>query len=64
MVANSFRTDPLTPLPVLWMGSVGHNSNFSEHSHVTYQIKENQECTNMVVNILLKDQLPPPPPPP
>ena len=58
MVANSFRTDPPNPPP----RPVGHNSNFSEHSHVTYQIKENQECTNMVVNILLADQLPPPPP--
>ena len=31
----------------------------SEHGHVTYQIKENQECTNMVANILLADPLPP-----
>ena len=64
MVANSFHTDPPNTHPVLWMGSVGHNSNFSEHSHVTYQIKENQECTNMVANILLADPLPPPPTPP
>ena len=55
-----FAQTPLTPPPpVLWMGSVGHNSNFSEHSHVTYQIKENQECTNKVANTLLADPLPP-----
>ena len=62
MVTISFRTDPPNPLPVLWIGSVGHNSNFSEHSHVTYQIKENQKCTNMVANILLADPLPLPHP--
>ena len=37
------------------MGSVGHNSTFSEHGHVAYQIKENQECSNMVANIMPAD---------
>ena len=27
---------------------VGQNSTFLEHSHVAYQIKENNECSNMV----------------
>ena len=63
MVANSFRTDPSIPLPVLWIGSVGHNSIFSEQSPVTYRIKENQECTNMVANILLFAPRPTTPPP-
>ena len=48
-----------TPSPVLWMRSEGQNSTFSEHGHVTFQIKENQECTNMVANILLADPLTP-----
>ena len=34
--------------------------NFSEHGHVAYQIKENRECSNIVVNILPAD--PPPTP--
>ena len=42
------------------MGSVGFFF-FSEHGHVAYQIKENQECTNMVANILPADPLPPSP---
>ena len=33
--------------------------NFSEHGHVAYQIKENHECSNMVVYILQVDPLPP-----
>ena len=51
---------PYTPDPVDGV----NRSKFtcSEHSHVTYQIKENHECTNMVANILLADPLPPPPP--
>ena len=63
MVANILPADPYplppTPSPVLWLGSEGQNSIFSEHSHVTYQIKEKQECTNMVANILLADPLTP-----
>ena len=34
------------------MGSKGQNSTLSEHGYVAYQIKENQECSNMVANIL------------
>ena len=34
------------------MGSNGQNSTLSEHGYVAYQIKENQECSNMVANIL------------
>ena len=33
-------------------GSKDQNSTFSEYVHVAYQIKENNECSNMVVNIL------------
>ena len=40
------------------MVSKGQNISFSEHGYVAYQIKENQECSNMVVNILLADPLP------
>ena len=32
------------------MVSVGQNLTFSEHGHVSYQIKENQECSNMEAN--------------
>ena len=60
MVANILPTDPQpTPL-TLGTGSVGQNSTFSEHGHVTYQVKENQECTNMVANILLHTPYPTP----
>ena len=34
------------------MGSTGQNSTFSEHSHVAYQIKWNQVCSNTKKNIL------------
>ena len=44
-------TPPLDP----GYGSIGQNSVFSEHVHVTYQIKENQECSNMVANISTTD---------
>ena len=52
------RRPPPTPL-ALWMGSVGKKSVFSVHGHVTYQIKENHECSNMVANILPADTLDP-----
>ena len=42
MEANILPTDP--PPPTLRMGSVGPNLTFSEHGHVAYQIKENQEA--------------------
>ena len=29
------------------LGSKGQNSTFSEHSHVAYQIKADDECSNM-----------------
>ena len=49
---------PLTHLPpTLSMRSVGQNSTFSEHGHVAYLIKENQECSIMVANILPTDPL-------
>ena len=53
--------DPLHTLhtPSLGMGSVGQNATVSEYGHDAYQIKENQECSNMVANILHTD--PPPP---
>ena len=54
MVANIFPSDPL---PTLGMGSVYQNSNFAEHGHVAYQIKENRECSNLVANILPVDPL-------
>ena len=37
------------------MRSVGQNSTFPEHINVAYQIDENQECSNMVENILPAD---------
>ena len=30
-------------------------SKYSEHGHVAYHIRENQECSSMVTNILLTD---------
>ena len=39
------------------MGSVGKNLPLSEHGHGVYQIKENNECSNIVPNILLADSL-------
>ena len=47
------------PPPTLGMGSVGQNSNFSEHGHVAYQTKENHEWGYMVANILPTDLYPP-----
>ena len=49
--------------PALGMGSIGQNSTFSEHGRVAHQIKEIQECSNMVPNILPADAHPPPPDP-
>ena len=40
MVANVLRADPYPP------------SWGPEHGHVVYQIKGNQECSNIVANIL------------
>ena len=41
MVATIMLADPYPPPQPLGMGSVGQNSTFSEHGHVTYQIKGN-----------------------
>ena len=44
--------DPSPTLsPTMEMKSVGQNLTILEHGHVAYQIKRNQECTNMVANI-------------
>ena len=40
------------PLPPQGMGSKIQNLFFSEHSHVEYQIKGNQICSNIKSNIL------------
>ena len=68
MVANILpaETYPLPstpPPPTLQMGTVGQNSTFSEHSRVAYQLKENQECSNMVANIFPTESYPPHPTP-
>ena len=34
------------------MGSKGKNSTFSEHGHVAYEIKGNDECSNMYAHIM------------
>ena len=52
---------PLTPL-TLGLGSKGQNSTLSEHGHVAYKIKGNQECSNMVANIVPTDPSPTPHP--
>ena len=44
MVANILPTDSR---PWGWMES-GQNSTYCGHGHVTYQIKENYKCSNMV----------------
>ena len=47
---------PQSPLPTpntLGIGSVGQTSSFfSKRGHVAYQIKENNESSNMLANIL------------
>ena len=48
IIANIFLTDTPTHLG---MGSIGRNSTFSEHGHVAYQIKDNRECSNMVMMV-------------
>ena len=45
------------------MGSIGLNSTISEQDQVAYQIKRNNECSNIIANILPTDAQPPPPPP-
>ena len=46
---------PPPPVPTLRMGSLGQNATVSENGRVTYQIKENHECSNMVAHILPAD---------
>ena len=46
------------------MGSIGVSSAFSEHGYVANQIKENHECSNMVENILIVENILPAEPPP
>ena len=49
VVANILPADPPPPTPPsLWMGSVGKKSFFSVHGHVTYQLKENHKCCNIL----------------
>ena len=58
MVTNILPADrppPPPPPPTLVMGSAGLKSTFSENGHVTYQVKENHECSNIVANILPAD---------
>ena len=45
------QTPPI-PSRTMGMGSVGQNLTILEHCHVAYQIKGNQECSNMEANIL------------
>ena len=52
MVANILPTD--TP-STQGMGSKGQTLSFSESSHVAYQIKADEACSNMVENILPTD---------
>ena len=52
MVTNIWHVDPH---PTLGVGSKGQNFTFSEYGHVAYQIKGNDTCSIMVVNILSED---------
>ena len=49
MVANIL---PIDASPDPRVVSKGQNSTFSEHGHVAYQIKGNDECSNMQAHIL------------
>ena len=40
------------------MGLIGQNSTFSDHGHVAYKFKGNQELSSIVANILLSDPYP------
>ena len=59
MVANIFPSDPTYAPDPRGMGSIGQKSTYSEHGHVSYQIKGNDRFSNMLANILHAD--PPPP---
>ena len=43
MVVNILSADPNTPTPTLEMWSIGQNSTFLKHGHVSYQIKWKHE---------------------
>ena len=62
--ADFLRPGPPPPPQTLGMGSVCENSFFSEFGHVSYQILENQQCTNTVAIILPTDPHPYYPPSP
>ena len=53
-----------TPRPAPDSGGVikGQNSTISELGHVSYQVKWNQKCSNMVAIIIPADPTPFPPP--
>ena len=46
------------PLPDPAVGVKSSTFKLSEHSHVAYQIKENQEYSNILANSLPTDPLP------
>ena len=50
IVANILPIDPT--LPVAGVRSNDKNSTFTELGHVAYQIKANDECSNMQAHIL------------
>ena len=54
-----FTRRPLPPLQTLGTGSVGQNSTFTELVYIACQIKENDEYSNMVANILPAYPAPP-----
>ena len=58
MIANTLPAYPHAATQALGMGSIGQNSTFSENGHVAYQIKGNDEFSNVVGNILQADSLP------
>ena len=58
-VSKYYARRPPSTLLGLGMGSVGQNSTLIDHGHVAYQIKDHNECSNMIINILPTD--PPPP---
>ena len=56
-----FPADPYPPHPLtLGLGGKCKNSTFSENGHVTYQIKESRECTDIVADIFPADPYPRP----
>ena len=61
-IKRDFRSTVETLGGLKGVGSKGHNSTFSEHGQVAYQIKGNHESSSMIPNILLADPYPPPTP--